>query len=448
MATAYYSNTAVPTTLSGSISSGATSISVAATTGFPSSFPYTLALDYGAGTEELVSVTAAAGLTLTVTRGFSGTSAQSHSLGAAVRHVYHAGDATDFRTHQDATADVHGVTGALVGATQTQTLTNKTLTAPTITNPTVTGGGSLAGTFTGTPTFSGAVVFTGAPTFSTLAPIYERSAATDNAQRIRVAGDSNSRLTINADGKMTWGSGSATGDTVLYREGASALATDDIFRIYRGATTDSAFAVRVTGDTNSRFQAVASGELNWGAGGASAVDTNLYRSAANTLKTDDSLVVAGSLTVNGVGGTQVTYKASDTTRTSTSTLADPDLSFNAVNGEVYIVEALLLIKGDSASDINVSWGGGTSQGGMWAPINYPTGTSGNSGSVELVASTWATARSFGIHATSTSVYGIHIKGCLIGASTELITVAWGAFVGGGTGTTLAAGSYLKATRIA
>ena len=48
MANAYfYSNVAQATTLSGSISAGATTVTVGATTGFPSSFPYVLALDYG-----------------------------------------------------------------------------------------------------------------------------------------------------------------------------------------------------------------------------------------------------------------------------------------------------------------------------------------------------------------------------------------------------------------
>lgn len=213
----YYSNAAQATTLSGSISAGAASVTVGATTGFPGSFPYVLALDFGAATEELVTVTAAAGTTLTVTRGYGGTSAQTHSLGAVVRHVYNAQDATDFRTHEAATAAVHGVSGTLVGTNDTQTLVNKTLTSPTI------NGAALSGTVTGTPTF------TGGPSFTTLSALFERAATTDPAIRTRLTGDTNSRLIVNADGKLTWGTGMAAGDTTLYRSAADTLTTDDAF---------------------------------------------------------------------------------------------------------------------------------------------------------------------------------------------------------------------------
>lgn len=266
----YYSNAAIQTTLTGNVSAGGLSIGVVATTGFPTSYPYVLALDYGAATEELVTVTAAAGTTLTLgARGHSGTSAQSHSLGAVVRHVFHAGDATDFRTHEAATADVHGVTGALVGATQVQTLTNKTLTSPTINGGVHASGGSFAGTFTGTPTFSGALTLSGAAVLSGTPSISNGAA-----------------LSGTFTGTPTF-SGNVThsGEIVL----------TNLLRGSRALAADSMYESRVTADSVARWVTLADGKTWWGPGNA-VVDTNLYRSAADTLRTDDALSVGGVLT--------------------------------------------------------------------------------------------------------------------------------------------------------
>lgn len=73
-------------------------------------------------------------------------------------------------------------------------------------------------------------------------------------------------------------------------------------RHVRGATTDKVITARLdTDQTVNRFEALADGKLQWGAGTASAVDTNLYRSGANALKTDDAFTAAAGLTVTTGG---------------------------------------------------------------------------------------------------------------------------------------------------
>lgn len=64
-------------------------------------------------------------------------------------------------------------------------------------------------------------------------------------------------------------------------------------------STDIVIASQVDNEAASRFQIRADGQLEIG-DGTNAYDTNLYRSAANTLKTDDSLAVVGDIGFDGV----------------------------------------------------------------------------------------------------------------------------------------------------
>jgi len=135
----YYSATAQDTTLTSAMTNSATTMVVGSTVGYPSSFPYALAVDYNSSAEELVLVTAVSGYTLTVTRGFNGTTAQAHASGAVVRHVITAQDMTDAGAHiGSGPGGVHGITGSVGTFLATPTSANL---AAAVTDE--TGSGSL-----------------------------------------------------------------------------------------------------------------------------------------------------------------------------------------------------------------------------------------------------------------------------------------------------------------
>lgn len=126
-------------------------------------------------------------------------------------------------------------------------------------------------------------------------------------------------LTLVAGDKLLFGSAQ---DTDLYRAGAGALATTSRLDMLRDAASyganlinpnASGHGLRVqlgnaaggglmvcqSGDTAYRWYVAGDGRMWWGPGGSTAVDTNLYRSAAGVLKTDGQMLVDLALTVNG-----------------------------------------------------------------------------------------------------------------------------------------------------
>jgi hypothetical protein len=68
-------------------------------------------------------------------------------------------------------------------------------------------------------------------------------------------------------------------------------------------SASAAYQARVSSDTINRFRIGTDGRIEWGSGTA-ARDVNLYRSAADTLRTDDSLRVDGNvyLSTASLGG--------------------------------------------------------------------------------------------------------------------------------------------------
>lgn len=293
------------------------------------------------------------------------------------------------------------------------------------------------------------------------------SATTSDMITSKVTADTQQRLIINADGKMEWGSGSVTPlDTTLYRDSAgNKLKTDDAFDATLGITSSASLnatvastasnvvTVSTAGDANKRFRVDGNGKLEWGAGGASAVDTNLYRSASNELTTDDSLVIVGNLTVSGIG--QVTYvrKASDQSRASNVTPSnDNTLTFAMAASAVYDVECCVAFKSTSTTpDIRTAWTVPASATGVKFTLGATT-TSGtyisrSDANASFTVDSFTTNEQYQLDSSGNSQM-VYERGIVTTSSSGTFGFQWAQWTTSGTNLTCASGSFLRITRVA
>ena len=177
MTTRKYSSRSQQTTLTSPVNSTATTIVVGSGSalipgGLTAGHRFTVVIDPDTALEEIVDVTDVNTNTLTIARGVENNgTGQSHSAGAAVRHMIIGRDLRESNLHIEATTayndgtathDLHGIAsgeGNVVGTSKTQTLTNKDLTSGTNTFPT-----SLA-TLTGSQTLTNKILTS--PTINT-----------------------------------------------------------------------------------------------------------------------------------------------------------------------------------------------------------------------------------------------------------------------------------------
>lgn len=278
-------------------------------------------------------------------------------------------------------------------------------------------------------------------------------------------------------GKMYVSNGSApiSGSWDLLHSDSTVHTADNITV---AATGTVGVNLKVGADSVNRYQVRGDGQVSWGAGSASAVDTNLYRSTANTLKTDDNLIVDLNHTVNGntsLGGTlavvgnttlsgdlavagigQVQYSANTVNQsfTSNTTLANlTNLSASVAANAVYVFNATIFVSGaaNAAGDVKFT-------------VTLPSGAvfdfAGNGPDVSLASLTvqtgdWVARTNLSsagntlAYGVSTSTIAITLFGRVVMSSTAGTFQLQAAQNGtSASATTIQARSHLVVTRVA
>ena len=318
MTTRNYSSRSQQTTLTSAVTAGAATMVVVSGTALlggvtiPAGTTFTIVVDPDTALEEIVDATAVSTNTFTITRAIDGSSAQAHSAGAVVRHMAIGRDYREANVHIESTTGVHGVAGAVVGTTDTQTLTNKTLTSPTITNPSISGAGVDASIV-----FEGATADAYETTLTVVDPTQDNTITMPNTTGTVVIATAVQTLTNKTLTSPTIsGSPVITGLSSAGMSASSATPKDYVDSILGSATSAATSAASAATSATSAATSATSAAASATASAASATTSASSATAAATSATS----AAASATAAATSATSAAASAT-TAANSVATIA-------------------------------------------------------------------------------------------------------------------------------
>ena len=413
MTTRNYSSRSQQTTLTGAVTSGASSMVVVSGTALlggvtiPAGTTFTIVVDPDTALEEIVDATAVSTNTFTITRAIDGSSAQAHSAGAVVRHMAIGRDYREANAHVEASTGVHGISNSssVVGTIDTQTLTNKTLTSPTITNPSISGAGVDASIV-----FEGATADAYETTLTVVDPTQDNTITMPNTTGTVVIATAVQTLTNKTLTSPTIsGSPVITGLSSAGMSASSATPKDYVDSILGSATSAATSAASAATSASSAATSAGSSETSAIASASSATASASSATAAATSATS----AAASATA---AATSATSAAASATTAANSVATIAGYATASANSATAAATSATSAATSASSALTSANSAATSASTMNASVTAAATSAASAASSATAAATSATSAAASATAANTSAINAAASESVVAAS--------------------------------
>jgi hypothetical protein len=314
-------------------------------------------------------------------------------------------DYREANVHIESTTGVHGATGAVVGTTDTQTLTNKTLTAPTITNPSITGAGVDASIV-----FEGATADAYETTLTVVDPTQDNTITMPNTTGTVVIATAVQTLTNKTLTSPTIsGSPVITGLSSAGMSASSATPKDYVDSILGSATSAATSAASAATSAASAATSAGSAETSAIASAASATTSASSATAAATSATS----AAASATA---AATSATSAAASATTAANSVATIAGYATSAANSATAAATSATSAATSASSALTSANSAATSASTMNASVTAAATSAASAAASATAAATSATSAAASATAANTSAINAAASESAVAAS--------------------------------